>query len=327
MTSTPPSNAVAKQQASAQESAVPATGYNWRYVLSIALRHRRELIIANVVALLAVLASVPIPLLFPLLVDEVLLKMPGKLTVLIGAWFPLAWHGPVLFVSVILLLTVVLRLLALLLGVWQVRQFSLIAKDITFRIRRALLNRLPQVSMAEYETMGSGTVASHFITDLNVVDDFIGQSVAKTLVSALSLVGITIILLWIHWQLALFILLMNPLVIYFTMTLGKRVKDLKKRENKAFEVFQEALIETLDAIQQIRASNREHHYIQDVIDKARGIKTHSASFSWKSDAASRFSFMVFLVGFTPSTSRGTMSPPSWYTVSESGSRPSPSRVR
>lgn len=278
-------------------SSTPAAGYNWKYVLGIALEHKRLLIIANVVAIFAVLASVPIPSLFPLLVDEVLLDIPGALTEIIGTLSPAAWHGPVLFISVILMVTIMLRFTSLLLGVWQVRQFTLIAKDITYRIRRALLGRLQRISMSEYEAMGSGTVTSHFVTDLNSVDEFIGESVAKTLVSGLTLMGITGVLLWMHWQLALFILFMNPLVIYFTMSLGKRVKDLKKHENKAFEVFQQALTETLDAIQQIRASNRERHYINDVVKKAAGIKVHSANFSWKTDAASRLSFMVFLAGF------------------------------
>ncbi|MFN3397947.1 MAG: ABC transporter ATP-binding protein, partial [Sulfurimicrobium sp.] len=105
------------------------------------------------------------------------------------------------------------------------------------------------------------------------------------------------ILLWMHWQLALFILLMNPVVIYLTTVLGKKVKTLKKKENSAFELFQQALTETLDAIQQIRAANREEHYISRVLKKARDIRTHAAAFSWKSDAASRLSFMVFLIGF------------------------------
>jgi ATP-binding cassette subfamily C protein len=75
------------------------------------------------------------------------------------------------------------------------------------------------------------------------------------------------------------------------------VKNLKRRENSAFELFQAALNETLDAIQQLRAANRERHYLRNVIDRARGIKTNSAAFSWKSDAASRFSMGVFLIGF------------------------------
>jgi len=280
-----------------REIEVPARGYDWCYIFATALEYKRLLLIANIVALFAVLASIPLPLLFPLLVDEVLLHQPGALVPLIEPQFPAAWAGPTLFIGVVLFVTVLLRFIALALSVWQVRQFTLISKDVTYRIRRALLQRLRRVSMAEYETLGSGAVASHFVTDINAVDEFIGESLAKTIVSALTLVGITAVLLWMHWQLALFILFMNPLVIYFTMVLGKRVKELKRRENSAFEIFQQALTETLDGIQQIRASNREQGYIQAVVDKARGIKEHSAAFSWKSDAAGRLSFGVFLFGF------------------------------
>lgn len=276
---------------------VPSRGYGWPYILDEILRHRRELIKANLIALIAVIASVPIPLMMPLLVDEVLLEQPGPLVNTMQGWFPAAWHGPVLYILFILLVTVLLRLSSIMLTVWQTRQFTLVAKDVVYRIRRALLTRLQRISMAEYETLGSGTVASYFVTDLNAIDEFIGQSVSKTLIAGLSLVGVTAVLLWLHWQLALFILFLNPLVIYFTVTLGKKVKTLKKRENKAFELFQEALVETLDAVRQIRASNRERHYLGRVVDAARRVKSHSADYSWKSDAASRLSFGVFLVGF------------------------------
>ncbi|MEW5943960.1 MAG: ABC transporter ATP-binding protein [Pseudomonadota bacterium] len=273
------------------------SGYSWATILGIVLRHRRALVTAHAVAILAALASVPIPLLMPLLVDEVLLHQPGPLVAFIDGLFPAEWHGAVLYIGIILLATVMLRLTALLLGVWQTHDFTLIAKDVVYRMREALLLRLERIAMSEYETLGSGAVTSHFVTDLNAVDNFIGATVSKFLVALLSLVGTTAVLLWMHWQLALFILFLNPVVVYFTTVLGKRVKDLKKQENSAFELFQQALTETLDAIQQIRAANRERHYIARVIDQARGIQTHAAAFSWKSDAAGRFSFMVFLFGF------------------------------
>ena len=275
----------------------PADGYSWRYVLNVAREHRTEIVIANFVALLAVLASVPVPLLLPLLVDEVLLNKPGKLVATLDRVFPSDWHGPVLYISVMLIVTMFLRLATLTFSVLQTRGFTRVAKDITYRMRGALLRHLETVSMSEYETLGSGAVASHFVTDMNTLDEFIGASISKLVIAALSLVGVSAILLWMHWQLALFILLLNPLVIYFTVVLGKRVKKLKRAENSAFEMFQSALGETLDAIQQLRAANRQRHYLLNVIDRARGIKTHSAAFSWKSDAASRFSFAVFLVGF------------------------------
>ena len=113
----------------------------------------------------------------------------------------------------------------------------------------------------------------------------------------LTIIGVAIVLFWLHWQLAVFILLMNPAVIYFTMKMGSLVKSLKKKENKAFEIFQQALTETLDAIQQIRASNREHFYLGQVERLAYKVRDHSVEYSWKSDATSRLSFVIFLIGF------------------------------
>jgi ATP-binding cassette subfamily C protein len=271
--------------------------YSWNELMQMVLRHRRELIWANLIAVLGAIAAVPVPLLIPLLVDEVLLEHPGRAVGLMNTLFPENWHGPVLYILAILVLTLVLRFLALVFGVLQTWQFTRIAKDVIFHIRRDLLRRLERISMSSYETMGSGTVASHLVTDLEAVDSFVSVTTSKFLVAVLSIFGTALVLLWINWKLALFILFLNPLVIYFTTVFGRKVKQLKKRENSAFQAFQESLEETLDAIQQIRASNRERHYIHRIIDKANHIRHHSAAFTWKSDAANRLSFMIFLFGF------------------------------
>jgi ATP-binding cassette subfamily C protein len=271
-------------------------GYRWANLISLALRHRRELILAHMIAVCAALLSVPIPLLMPLLVDEVLLDQPGNLIATINGLFPPDWHGPVLYILAILATAMTLRFSTVMLDVWQLRQFTRIAKDVTFRIRKDLLTRLQHVSMSEYEVLGSGTVASHLVTDMDSLDHFFGTSISRFLVAILSIIGTAMILLWIHWPLALFILCVNPFVIYLTTILGRKVKHLKKRQNKAYEIFQQALTETLDAIQQIRAANREQHYLHQVVDRARDIRNQSTSFAWKSDAASRLSFMLFMFG-------------------------------
>ena len=288
------------QQTAHSHTLQPAPGfeqYSWSSIFNLARRHRGVLIQAHLIAIAAALVSVPVPLLMPLLVDEVLLEKPGAMVGFMDRLFPADWHGPLLYVLAVMLFTILLRLGAMSLAVWQTREFTLVAKDITYRIRRSLLQRLQLISMSEYETLGSGTVASHLVTDVEAVDVFIGSALSKFIVALLSIIGVAVILLLIHWQLALFILVMNPLVIYFTTVLGKKVKQLKKDENSAFELFQQSLTETLDAIQQIRASNRERHYMLRVIDRARGVKQHSSAFSWKSDAANRLSFFVFLMGF------------------------------
>jgi ATP-binding cassette, subfamily C, bacterial len=273
------------------------TPYEWRGLTRMVLSHRRELIIANLLALLGALISVPMPLLMPLLVDEVLLDKPGVLVGWMDRLFPEAWHGPIFYIVAILLLTLCMRLVGLAVGVLQARQFTRISKDVIYGMRRELLVRLQRVSMAEYETLGSGAVASHLVTDLDTVDKFVGSATSQFLVAVLSIVGTAIVLLWMNWKLGLFIVLLNPVVIYVTTVFGRKVSELKKREMTAFQAFQESLSETLDAIQQIRAGNREGFYIGRTIGHARDIRDYATAFTWKSDAANRLSFLILMFGF------------------------------
>jgi ATP-binding cassette subfamily C protein len=270
---------------------------NWSYILDIVRQHRSTLVSANLIAIMSALLSVPVPMLMPMMVDEVLLDKPGEIVALLESVLPASWQGPVGFIVTVMLVTMILRFASLMLAVLQTKEFTQIAKDISYHIRKKLLAHLQTISMAEYETLGTGAVTSHFVTDINAVDEFIGSTLSKFIVAVLTVIGVAAVLLWMHWQLALFILLMNPVVIYFTMVMGKKVKTLKRRENSAFEIFQQSLSETLDGIQQIRASNREGHYLSRVTARARDLREHMSAFGWKSDAANRLSFFIFLMGF------------------------------
>ena len=269
--------------------------YNWRYVLAMFAEHKRAIVAANLVAALAALLAVPVPLLVPLLVDEVLLGRGGPMVDAVNRIVPDAWRGPTCYILMVTLATALLRAVSLVLQVWQSRGFSLLAKDLIFRIRRELLERLRKVSMAEYEVLGASTVSTHLVVDLNTIDEFTGVTLSQFVIAVLSLIGGAAVLLWMHWQLGLFILLMNPAAVYFTLRISRRVKELKRRENSALQIFQESLAETLDAIQQMRIANREGHYLERVIERARDIRQHAAAYAWKSDAANRLSFAVFLV--------------------------------
>ncbi|MGR9074089.1 MAG: ABC transporter ATP-binding protein [Gammaproteobacteria bacterium] len=271
--------------------------YTWDVIYRIALEHKKRLINANMIAILAAVASVPVPLLMPLLVDEVLLGRPGVTIATVDLFFPESWRGPVLYIITVLLFSLLLRIISIIFNIVQARHFAFISKDIIFRIRQKLIGRLQTISMAEYESLGTGKVVTHLVTDLDTLDSFLGATVSKLLVACLTIIGTAVILLWMHWQLGLFILFLNPVVIYFTKLVGGRVKNLKSRENSAYEIFQQSLTETLEAIHQIRASNRERYYFKQLIDSAQSVKDYSTAFAWKSDAANRLSFLIFLFGF------------------------------
>lgn len=270
--------------------------YTWRDIFGLALKHKPRLVRANLLAIMATIMSVPVPLLLPVLVDEVLLDEPGPVLPVMDSLLPENWQMPVVYIGLMVLAAFLLRLGALSFNVLQSREFSKVSKDVVFRIRSRLLGRLQRVAMSEYETRGSGGISSHFITDLDTVDQFLGTTISRFLVASLTVMGTAAVLLWVHWQLGLLILLFNPLVIFATILIGKRVKELKRRENSAYEAFQGDLTETLDAIHQLRAANREKHYLRQLIDRARNVRDHAIQFEWRSDAASRASFALFQFG-------------------------------
>ena len=115
--------------------------YTLHHVLNMALVHKKQLIAAHIIAILAVLASIPIPLLIPLLIDEVLLDKPGKVVASISRFFPESLHSPFLYIVVLTFVCIILRVTFLALNVWQTKKFVGIAKDIIYRIRHQLLNR------------------------------------------------------------------------------------------------------------------------------------------------------------------------------------------
>ncbi|MCG6348983.1 ABC transporter ATP-binding protein [Vibrio fluvialis] len=260
-------------------------------------KHKSKLLYANAIAIAATLISVPIPLLMPLMVDEVLLNQPGTGLAVMNKWLPSDWQTPTGYIMFTLLLVVLMRAASQLLNIVQNRQFTLVSKTITFQMRSKMIDKLGRISIKQYETRGSGGINAHLITDIETIDQFIGTTLSKFLISFLTVIGTAIVLLWLEWRLGLFILLVNPIVIYFSRKLGSKVKHLKKRENQAFERFQNRLVETLDGIYQLRAANKEREFLAQLTSHADEVRNHADKYAWQSEAAGRLSFLLFLLGF------------------------------
>ncbi|EGR0921200.1 ABC transporter ATP-binding protein [Vibrio parahaemolyticus] len=260
-------------------------------------KHKSKLILANLIAIVATLISVPIPLLMPLMVDEVLLDKPASGLSAMNAVLPEAWHTPTGYIFFTLFLVVLMRAASQALNIVQSRQFTLVSKTITFEMRSKMIDKLGRISIRQYETKGSGRINAHLITDIETIDQFVGSTLAKFVISFLTVIGTAIVLLWLDWRLGLFILLVNPIVIYFSRKLGSMVKHLKRKENHSFEIFQNRLVETLDGIYQLRAANKEREFLQQLKESANQVRVDADKYAWQSEAAGRVSFLLFLIGF------------------------------
>lgn len=161
---------------------------SWGHIRALALRHKKALLLANAVAVLATLCSVPIPLLLPLLVDEVLLNDGDAALRVMDLVLPASWQQAAGYIGLMLGVSLLLRVFALSFNVLQARLFARLSKDIVYRIRVRLIERLQRISLGEYENLGSGTVTTHLVTDLDTLDKFVGETMSRFLVAILTLV-------------------------------------------------------------------------------------------------------------------------------------------
>jgi ATP-binding cassette subfamily C protein len=270
--------------------------FDIKTLLSELKLYKRELFFANFIAILAVLVNTPTPLLIPLLVDEVVLKKGGWLVSTIDKIF-IGNHKAWFYIVVVLALTITLRAIFFTLSIWQNYIFTKISQDIVYKIRLKLLAHLERVDLQEYEKFTSAKVSSLMVVDLATIDIFLSSSISKLIISVLTFIGVAVVLMLIDWRLALFILSLNPLIIFFSTKLARKVGKIKRRENSLIQSFSEAINETLDFYEQVRVSNKGKHFFDRLKFKAKELKDVAVDFRYKSDASAKFSFLLFLGGF------------------------------
>ena len=264
-------------------------------IFKLALHNKRTLIYGQIITLLAIIVSIPIPLMLPVMVDEVLLHKPHYIVPTIDAL--LGSGSAFYYIALVAFAVIFLRFLYFFLGVITTRIFTKISKYITFMIRSKLLNHLKITSMNEFETLGSGAITANLITDINTLDTFIMTSASRFVASVLTLLAVGIVLIAINPILGVLILFVQPMIMFVSKRMSKKVGVLKKEENKAIENFQEDVGETLELYGQIKASNKEHFFFQNAIAQAKKIKDTSNEFNFKSVAYEKLSYTIFLSVF------------------------------
>jgi len=266
-----------------------------RYIFELAWHKKSSLINGQVFTLLAIIVSVPIPLMLPVMVDEVLLHKPHYIVPTIDKL--LGSGSAFYYIALVAFAVIFLRFLYYLLGVISTKIFTKISKYVTYMIRSRLLKHLQVTSMNAYETLGSGAITANLITDVNTLDAFIMSSASRFVASVLTLLAVGVVMIMINPILGVLILFVQPLIMFVSKKMSAKVGVLKKEENQAISEFQENVGETLELFGQIKASNKEKHFFAKAIEQAKKIQDKSNEFGFKSVAFEKLSYTIFLSVF------------------------------
>ena len=237
----------------------------------------------NMYGIVATLLLLPIPMLIPLLIDEVLLEHPGKMTDMISSFFDSSeiW----IYIVVILVIVLILRFMAFFFNNQKTFYATKITQKISYLLRHRILHHLERVSISEYETLKSGGIASKTVQDVESVSGFSGQLVTTVLSASLMLIGVAGVMLWMNWVLALLVFMLNPLFLGFSRLLGRKTGELLRRQHETYELYHELLNETLELFIQVRASNQERSFFGLLRGRAKEIEMASLNYGYKASVA------------------------------------------
>lgn len=245
---------------------------------------------SNLYGILTTLLLLPIPLLIPLLIDEILLHHPGQLTAFfserVGISSP---AGIIVAVTVTVLL---LRISAFLTSAYRTRHAVKISGRVGYALRHRILRRMERLALSEYEKFHTGGIVGRTIQDVEVLGNFVTQLVTRALSAVMMLLGVSFVLLWIDWRLALLVFLFNPFFLVFARLLGRKTGKYLRKRNEAYQSYQELLSEVLDLFVQVRASNQERRYFYLIRQRAKAIEKSSLEYGYRATLAQSASSLL-----------------------------------
>ncbi|HEX7984337.1 MAG TPA: ABC transporter ATP-binding protein [Duganella sp.] len=260
------------------------------------LRHaRREIALANGAAFLVGLVSLPIPAVIPKVVDWLLLH-PERPPAL-AQWLPSnAIAAAAALLAVCLAATLLLRFTALGLNRLQANAFIAISKALVFQLRRRFVRHLEHVRLHAIERAGGATIATRGMGDIDLIGNFLGSTLSRAIVAAITLLCIALAFLWINAKLAAIILLAYPVFIILSARASREFTRLKMREMQASEELTRALANAAEHARMLRVTARNRSYFQAMETLAASTSDASRTYASASTAAMQKSIVVFNAG-------------------------------
>jgi ABC-type multidrug transport system fused ATPase/permease subunit len=129
-------------------------------------------------------------------------------------------------------------------------------------LRVRLYNHLQRLSLAFYERTSTGELMSRVTNDVNAMESFITHGVPLTVVDLLRLIGASIILLTLHWQLALVVLIPLPLMAVGLRIFNQRVRPIYRQVRDRLGDINARLQDNLAGIRVIQAFEQEENELR-----------------------------------------------------------------
>ncbi len=141
-------------------------------------------------------------------------------------------------------------------------------------VRKHIYEHLQALSLRYYEDKQTGQLMSRVINDTELFEQLISHAVPDVVVNIITLVGVSVILLFMNWQLTLLTMIPIPLVVISLRVYARYVRPAFRERQKELGNLNAILNDSLQGIREIKAFTRE---VEEMKRVNQGIDRYRAS--------------------------------------------------
>jgi ATP-binding cassette, subfamily B, multidrug efflux pump len=133
------------------------------------------------------------------------------------------------------------------------------SQGVAYDLRDALFERIERLSFSYYDRVQTGQLVTRLTSDVEQIRTFAGSGVVQLANAVVMLVGTTVLLLYLDWQLALVALAIVPVIVVLLVRFVGRIRPLFTEVQQTLGRLNTVLQEDLQGVRVIRAFAREDY--------------------------------------------------------------------
>jgi subfamily B ATP-binding cassette protein MsbA len=151
----------------------------------------------------------------------------------------------------------------------QEYMMNYVGESIIRRLRDRLYDHIQDMPLAFFHRERTGVLMSRITNDVNVVKAMVSTAVTGTLRDAFTIMGLTFVIFYRDWKMALFAFFILPLACYPVVEVGRRVRRVSTGCQEAMADMSSFLHETLAGNKIVKAFGRETYEKERFFEKTR----------------------------------------------------------
>ncbi len=155
------------------------------------------------------------------------------------------------------LLYVLVLILQFFLQYLRVYLLQLTGQRVMLRLRVEIFDHLLRMSQSFFDRTPTGRLITRAIQDVEVINELFTQGVIVIFGDLITLVGITVVLFWMDWRLALVVLSITPLVLLVTALYRVKARDAYRGVRRHLARLNAFLQENLTGMTTVQLFGRE----------------------------------------------------------------------